>query len=364
MFYHLIYSWRHAHPAWRILNIFQYITVRSALAVVTSFVVALLIGAFVIKQLRRLKVSQYIREDGPGHHHVKAGTPTMGGVIVVIALLVSMFLWSGFNQYTLFVTVTFLGMGIIGFADDYLKLSGQSNKGLTATAKFISQFIIAAVVIVVLYIDRANYPYLTSVYMPFLDKPFIADMGILFVPFGVLVVVAFTNAINLTDGLDGLAIGLTVFAAAAFAVICYVSGHFRFAKYLNIPFLKGTGEIAIFCAALVGAGLGFLWFNAHPAKVFMGDVGALSLGGTLGIISILTKKELLLVIIGGVFVAETLSVVIQVASYKLFKKRVFKMAPLHHHFELSGWSEPQVVIRFWIIGLIFAVIGLSVLKIK
>jgi len=364
MFYHFIFELRNAHADWSFLNIFQYITVRSALAIVTSFLVAMLIGDLVIRGLRKLKIAQYIREEGPASHQIKTGTPTMGGVIIVICILVSMIFWGGMNRYTLWVTFTFVGMGVIGFIDDYLKLSKRHNTGLTARAKFLSQVLVALAVVLFMYFNRGGFPYLTSLYMPFLDRPFIQDLGIWFVPFGVIVIVGFTNAINISDGLDGLASGLVVLAAAAFAVICYVSGHIKFADYLNIPYLRGAGEITVFLMALVGAGIGFLWFNAYPARVFMGDVGALSLGGALGVISLVTKKELLLVIIGGVFVLEILSVVIQVFSYKLFKRRVFKMSPLHHHFELQGWSEPQVVIRFWIIGIIFTVIGLSVLKIK
>jgi phospho-N-acetylmuramoyl-pentapeptide-transferase len=341
-------------------NIFQYITFRAAYAAITALLISFLFGPLIIAKLRALKKGWTAREDTPETHKAKAGTPTMGGVLIILSIVVSLLLWEDPTSLTtwllLFAT---LGFGAIGFVDDILKMSRAS--GISAGVKFIGQVAVSTAIVTVLYAYRTETT--TLLYLPFLKNP-VLDLSWLYIPFAVVLMVGYSNAVNLTDGLDGLAIGLVIMVGISLTIIAYVSGRVDYAEYLNIPFVKGGGEISIFCLAVVGAAVGFLWFNSHPADVWMGDTGSLSLGGVLGVVAIILKKEILVLILGGVFVLETLSVAIQVASFKLTGKRVFKMAPLHHHFELAGWAESKVVARFWILGGLFAILGLSTLKIQ
>jgi phospho-N-acetylmuramoyl-pentapeptide-transferase len=342
-------------------NIFQYITFRAAYATITALLISFLFGPWVIARLRALKAGWSVREDGPDSHKAKSGTPTMGGVLIILSIVCSILLWQDLsNLYTWMLLFAAVGFGAIGFADDILKIS-RRKKGISAGVKFGGQILISAVVVVVLYTQRTSET--TLLYIPFFKKA-VLDLSWLYVPFAVVLMVGYSNAVNLTDGLDGLAIGLVIMVALALAVIAYLTGRADYAQYLQIPFVKGGGEIAVFCLAVVGASVGFLWFNAHPAEIWMGDAGSLSLGGVLGLVALILKKEILILVLGGVFSLETLSVIIQVASFKLTGKRPFKMAPLHHHFELSGWKESKVVTRFWILGGLFAILGLSTLKIQ
>lgn len=343
-------------------NVFQYISFRSAYAAVSALLLSFLLGPRVIGKLAKLKVGQEIRSNGPGSHLSKAGTPTMGGVLIIIAFVISVLFWQELSTfYTWIVLIATVGFGILGFSDDLLKISKQNSDGLRAGVKIAGQGIISFVVVFLIYIFRNDQT--TFLYIPFF-KNAILDLGALYIPFGMLMIVGMSNSVNLTDGLDGLAIGLTIIALTAFTVLAYLTGHSEFARYLLIPYLPGAGELTISATALLGACIGFLWFNSHPSEVMMGDTGSLTLGGLLAVLSLLLKKEFLLLIIGGVFVLETLSVIIQVLSYKRTGHRVFKMAPLHHHFELSGWAESKVVTRFWILGGMFAILGLSTLKIQ
>jgi phospho-N-acetylmuramoyl-pentapeptide-transferase len=342
-------------------NIFQYITFRAAYAAITALLISFLFGPWVIARLRALKTGWTAREDTPTTHKAKAGTPTMGGVLIILSVCMSLILWQDpASTYTWLLIFAALGFGAIGFADDWLKLTSP-KKGIGAGVKFGGQIVVSAVIVTVLYIQRGETT--TLLYLPFL-KHAVLDLSWLYIPFAVILMVGYSNAVNLTDGLDGLAIGLVIMVGLALAVLAYVTGRVDFAEYLQIPFVKGGGEIAVSCLAVVGAAVGFLWFNAHPADVWMGDTGSLALGGMLGVVALILKKEVLVLILGGVFVLETLSVTIQVASFKLTGKRVFKMAPLHHHFELSGWPESKVVTRLWILGGLFAILGLSTLKIQ
>ena len=344
------------------LNVFRYLTFRSSYAALTALLIAYLFGPYIIERLRLLKVGQSIREDGPQTHLKKGGTPTMGGVLVILGVTVAVFLWQDLNNFYVWLsTAAFVGFGAVGFLDDYLKVKWKNSDGLPAWAKLAGQFIVAIAVVVTLYLagdERTTY-----LYLPFFKNPVI-DLGLLWIPFAVLLLVGESNAVNLTDGLDGLATGLVIMVFLTLSTLTYISGRADFSTYLGIPYIRGAGELTVFCLAMVGASVGFLWFNAHPAEVFMGDVGSLALGGAIATISLVIKKEILVLIVGGVFVLEAASVMIQVASYKLRKKRVFKMAPLHHHFELSGWAETKVVIRFWILGGLFAIVALSTLKIQ
>jgi len=348
-----------------IFNVFRYITFRSGAAVMTALVISFVLGPRVISWLKSKQgAGQPIREDGPaGHLLTKQGTPTMGGVLILLAILISTLLWAdltnGFVWAVLLVTV---GFGLVGFADDYLKLTNRSSKGLPGRAKLIAQIAIAAVA--TYWIGRLAPDGLsTHLAVPFL-KDLLIDLSWFFMPFAILVMVGASNAVNLTDGLDGLAIVPVMIAAGCFALITYLVGNAVFANYLQLQQVPGSGELAVFCGALVGASLGFLWFNAPPAMVFMGDTGSLSCGGALGGIAVVTKHELVLAIIGGLFVLETVSVIVQVASFRMTGRRVFRMAPLHHHFEQKGWAEPTIVIRFWIIAMILALVGLSTLKLR
>lgn len=344
-------------------NVFKYITFRSAGAVVTALLMSFLLGPSVIGRLRRLKVGQHVRDDGPRTHLGKQGTPTMGGVLIIASLAGSTILWSDLaNSYVWVVLFATLAFGAIGFWDDYLKIVKKQSTGLRAVQKFGLQ-IATSLAIGIFLLWNPHDPNTTLLSVPFM-KRFLLDLGWFYLPFVALVVVGSSNAVNLTDGLDGLAAGLTGIAATANAVLVYIGGHRLIAEYLKIQYIPGSGELAVFCGALLGACLGFLWYNAHPAEVFMGDVGSLSLGGALGALAVVTKHELILVVVGGIFVAETLSVIIQVASYKLTGKRVFRMAPIHHHFEQIGWPESKVIVRFWIIGIVLALVSLGSLKLR
>ena len=344
-------------------RVFQYLTMRAILGALTALIISFIIGPVMIRKLTRKKIGQSIREDGPESHFEKAGTPTMGGALILVAIAVSTLLWSDLeNRYVWVVLLVTLGYGIIGFIDDYRKVMQGNSDGLSAKAKLFWQSVIAIGAAVFLY-DSAELPAETQYIVPFF-KNVIIDMGWFYIVMTYFVIVGSSNAVNLTDGLDGLAIMPTVMVAAALGIMAYLSGHINFSDYLAIPYLPLSGELIVFCAALVGAGLGFLWFNAYPAMVFMGDVGALALGAALGIIAVLVRQEIVLLIMGGVFVVETISVIIQVASYKLRGKRVFLMAPIHHHYELKGWPEPRIIVRFWIITFILVLIGLATLKLR
>ena len=344
-------------------NVFQYLTLRAILSVLTALTVSLLVGPTMIRKLQIHQIGQTVRQDGPPTHFDKVGTPTMGGLLILTSVIVSTLLWSDlsnrFVQVTLFTCFFF---GVIGWYDDYQKLINKDPRGMGSRNKFLSQSVIALVAAVFLY-KTAQLPVETTLIIPFFKDVAIA-LGILFIPLTYLVIVGTSNAVNLTDGLDGLAIVPTAMVAGALGVFCYLSGHAVFSQYLSIPAIPGTGEVTIFCAALVGAGLGFLWFNTYPAQVFMGDIGSLSLGASLGVVAVIVRQELVLFIMGGIFVLETVSVILQVASFKLTGKRIFRMAPIHHHFELKGWPEPRVIVRFWIISLVLVLIGLATLKVR
>ncbi len=345
-------------------NVFSYITMRTMMAALTALAISFLVGPYMIRKLTAYKIGQSVRDDGPQTHLIKAGTPTMGGALILVSIVITTLLWADLsNRYIWVVLLTTMGFGIIGWIDDYRKVVHRNSKGLSARAKFFWQSVIAFTVAFYLA-STAELPAQTDLIVPFF-KDIAIPMGVAgFVILTFLVIVGTSNAVNLTDGLDGLAIMPTVMISGALAVFAYLAGHVVFANYLGIPYIPNAGELAVFCAALTGAGLAFLWFNTYPAEVFMGDVGALALGAALGVVTVIVRQEIVLVIMGGVFVVEVLSVMIQVASYKFLGKRVFRMAPLHHHFELKGWKENQVVVRFWIITIILVLIGLSTLKLR
>jgi phospho-N-acetylmuramoyl-pentapeptide-transferase len=360
-------------------RIFRYLTFRTAFASLTALFTALIVGPLVINRLREFQIGQYIREEGPKAHQKKAGTPTMGGLLIAISIIVPTLLWADLsNRFVWLAVFATCAFGAIGFADDYLKVVHRRNLGLTGRAKLGYQIGASTLIAVALILMQSHGLYSTKLMVPFVKQfrpdlviehlehdPHLWPIAFLpFVIFVVLVIVGSSNAVNLTDGLDGLAIGCTVIAAGALTVLTYVSGHATFAAYLELERMPQIGELAIFCGAMVGAAIGFLWYNAHPAEVFMGDVGSLALGGAIGTVAVLIKQELLLPFIGGIFVIEALSVILQVGSYKLRKKRIFKMAPLHHHFELMGWSESKIIVRFWIASLIFALFALTTLKLR
>lgn len=344
-------------------NVFRYLTFRAILGTLTALLISLLIGPYVIRRLTSYKIGQNVRDDGPETHLSKAGTPTMGGALILVAVAISTLLWSDLHnrQVLVALSVTML-FGAIGFIDDYKKLVGGNSKGLSAKSKYFWQTVFGLGAAYFLYVS-AEQPIETSLIIPFV-KDVIIPLGWGFVLLAYFVIVGSSNAVNLTDGLDGLAILPTVMVAGALGVFAYATGHVNFSGYLGIPYVSGVGELVIFCGALVGAGLGFLWFNTYPAQVFMGDVGALALGAALGVVAVLVRQELVLLIMGGVFVMETVSVILQVASFKLTGRRIFRMAPLHHHFELKGWPEPRVIVRFWIITVVLVLIGLASLKIR
>jgi phospho-N-acetylmuramoyl-pentapeptide-transferase len=343
--------------------VFKYITLRTILGVLTALIISFIVGPLMIRKLSQYKVGQPIRELGPETHFSKAGTPTMGGALILVAIAVSTLLWGDLSsRYVWVALLTTLSFGAIGFVDDYKKLVMQDPEGISARAKYFWQSVFGLSAALFLYAS-ASSPHETQLILPFF-KGVAINMGPMFVVLTYFVVVGSSNAVNLTDGLDGLAILPTVMVAGALAVFAYVTGHAEFAKYLGIPYIEGVGEVAIFCATICGAGLGFLWFNTYPAQVFMGDVGALALGAALGIVAVLVRQELVLLIMGGVFVMETVSVILQVVSFKLTGRRIFRMAPLHHHFELKGWPEPRVIVRFWIVTVILVLVGLATLKIR
>lgn len=344
-------------------NVFSYLTLRSIFSTLTALLIAILVGPKMIRWLQRMQIGQTVRNDGPESHLSKSGTPTMGGVLILLAIIVSSILWADLsNKYvwvTLFVITSY---GIVGFVDDYRKVIRKDSKGLIARWKYFWQSVIAIGVSFFLYstADTANE---TALVVPFF-KEVLPQLGLMYILISYFAMVGTSNAVNLTDGLDGLAIVPTILVAGALAIFAYVSGHINFSNYLNIPYLPLSGELVVICTAIVGAGLGFLWFNTYPAMVFMGDVGSLALGGALGVLAVLVRQELVLVIMGGVFVMETVSVILQVGSFKLRGQRIFKMAPIHHHYELKGWPEPRVIVRFWIISLILVLIGLATLKLR
>jgi len=377
MLYYLLYEL--LQPHFSPLNVFRYITVRTALASLTALFLSLVLGPWVVRKLREMQIGQYIREEGPKNHHAKAGTPTMGGVLIVISTVVPTLLWADLaNVYVLLAMLSTVGFAAIGFADDYNKVVRKRSLGLSGRSKFSLQMLVGLVVGVFLLVLTTFGVYSTQLIVPFfkkfhpalvinslVDHAYLWPLGYLpFLLFVALVMVGSSNAVNLTDGLDGLAIGCTVIAAGALTVVTYLTAHARFASYLDIQFIPGVGELTIFCGALVGAALGFLWYNAHPAEVFMGDVGSLALGGAIGVVAVIIKQEILLFFVGGIFVIEALSVILQVASFRLTGKRIFRMAPLHHHFELSGWSESKIIVRFWIVALVFALFALTTLKLR
>ena len=349
---------------YQVFNLFRYLTFRTGGAIMTALVISFVLGPAVINWLRaQQREGQPIRDDGPVTHLTKKGTPTMGGLLILIALSVSTLLWADLrNAYVWSVLLVTAGFGLVGFADDFLKLSKRNSKGLPGRLKLVLQILIGGLAAYAIA-ELSPSPDMMGLGIPFV-KDFLLDLGWFFFPFAILVMVGASNAVNLTDGLDGLAIVPVMIAGGCFALIAYLVGNTVFSQYLQIHHVVGAGELAVFCGALIGAGLGFLWFNAPPAMVFMGDTGSLSMGGALGAISVVTKHELVLAIIGGLFVLETVSVIVQVFSFKLTGKRVFRMAPLHHHFEQKGWAEPTIVIRFWIIAVILALIGLSTLKLR
>lgn len=362
MLYHLLYP---LSKYISFFNLFKYITFRSAYATVTALLISLILGPYFIRKLKEKQVKEKIRAEGPATHLTKEGTPTMGGLIILFSVLLPTALWADLsNRYIQLILLATAWTGAIGFMDDYLKVIKHQRKGLVGRKKLIGQVALGLIIGAILYFYPPSRNFDTATEIPFL-KSYFLDFGILYIPFVMLVLTGSSNAVNLTDGLDGLAIGLSGLCAIAFAGIAYVTGRTDFSRYLGITYLEGAGELSVFCGTVIGAALGFLWFNSYPAEVFMGDTGALALGGSLGLLAVLVKKELLLVIVGGVFVAEALSVMLQVVYFKWSKgKRIFKMAPLHHHFELSGWQEPKVVVRFWIAGAIFALLTLSTLKIR
>lgn len=358
MLYHLLYP---LHELISFFNVFRYITIRTVYAILTALLISFVIGPWVIEKLRAFQMRQVVREDVPSRHLSKNGTPTMGGSLILMALLIPTLLWADLtNRYIWVVLLTTLGFGLLGCLDDYKKVKDKNGMGIKARYKFPIQVAMGLMASWVLFTAIGHDSRLT---FPFFKKV-MPDLGDWYILFSMFVIVGTANAVNLTDGLDGLAIGPVLIASGTFVLFCYLAGHYQFASYLQIPFVRGSGELTILCGALLGGGLGFLWFNTYPAQVFMGDVGSLALGAALGTIAVVTKQEFLLLIVGGIFVVETLSVIIQVVSYKLRKKRVFRMAPIHHHFELKGWAEPKIIVRFWIIGIILGLIAIGTLKLR
>jgi len=359
MIYHLLYP---LHQYFSIFNLFRYITFRTIYATITAMLICFLLGPYVIRKLSQLQIGQFIQEDGPESHFSKSGTPTMGGVLILFSVILSTLLWGNLsNSYIWIILMVLMGYGAIGFLDDYMKVTKRQNLGLTARRKFILQLAIAFFASMLIY---WNPSFDTCVTIPFI-KHLSPDLGPIYILFAMFVIVGTSNAVNLTDGLDGLAIGPVTIAAVTYIIFAYVAGHVKIAEYLQINYVAGCGETAVVLGALVGAGLGFLWYNTYPAQIFMGDVGSLPLGAVLGTVAVITKQEILLVLVGGLFVMETLSVILQVGFFKMTNgKRIFKMAPIHHHFELKGWPEPKVIVRFWIIAMILAMLSLSTLKIR
>ncbi len=346
-----------------VFRVFQYLSFRSIVSALTALIIALAVSPMLIKRLTLHQIGQTVREDGPKTHLKKSGTPTMGGALIIIAITVSMLLWGDLsNRYVWVVLLATLGFGVIGWIDDYLKVIKKNSKGLSARKKFFWQSVIGMTAACVLYFT-ATTPAATELIIPFV-KDVAPKLGLFYIFLAYFVIVGTSNAVNLTDGLDGLALLPTVLVAVALGVFAYLSGNHFFSEYLAIPYIPGVGEVAVFCSALVGAGLGFLWYNTYPAQVFMGDVGSLALGAALGVVAVVVRQELVLFLMGGIFVAETVSVIMQVGYYKLTKRRIFRMAPLHHHFELKGWAEPKVIVRFWIVTVILVLLGLATLKLR
>ena len=362
MLYYLLFQLRNTISGF---NVFRYITFRTAWAALTALVISFILGPWLIERMRQIKLGQFIREEGPKSHQQKAGTPTMGGILINVAILIPTVLWADIlNPYIWIILFVTFAYGAIGFIDDYRKLVKKHNLGLRAKEKFSMQIGVAlAAGLAIAKLPSIHNNYSTVLTFPFLKSVQI-DLGWAYIAFIILVIVGASNAVNLTDGLDGLAIGSTLIAAVTYTILTYAAGNFRVADYLRIAWVPQTGELAVFCGAMVGASLGFLWFNAHPAEIFMGDVGSLALGGAIGCLAVMIKQEILLLLVGGLFVVEAASVIVQVASFKLTGRRVFKMSPLHHHFELAGWRETKVVVRFWIIATIFALLSLSTLKLR
>jgi len=359
MLYHLLYP---LHTTFSVLNVFRYITFRTIYASLTAFLICFLLGPWMIRKLSEMQVGQYIRDDGPQTHLGKAGTPTMGGTLIIVSIVVSILLWSDLTNFFVWITLfVVVGYGLVGFVDDYLMQIKKRSKGLGVRSKLALQALIALIAGFLVYISP---DFSTQITIPFF-KNVSPDFGWGYIIFAAFVIVGASNAVNLTDGLDGLAIGPVIIAATTYMIFAYVAGHIKIANYLQINYVSGSGELAIFCGAIAGAGLGFLWFNAYPAQIFMGDVGSLSLGAFLGTVAVITKQEILLALVGGLFVIEALSVIFQVSFFKMTSgKRIFRMAPLHHHFELKGWPEPKVIVRFWIIAIALALLAMSTLKLR
>ena len=359
MLYHLLYP---LHTTLSVFNVFRYITFRTIYASLTAFFICFLLGPWMIRKLSGMQVGQYIRDDGPQSHLAKAGTPTMGGLLILFSIVASTLLWSDLtNHFVWIMLFVVIGYGLVGFADDYLMQVKKRSKGLSVRRKFILQFGLALIIGYLVYISP---DFSTQVTIPFF-KRLSPDLGWGYIIFAALVIVAASNAVNLTDGLDGLAIGPVIIAAGTYMIFAYVAGHIKIADYLQINYVSGSGEVAVFCGTLAGAGMGFLWFNSYPAQMFMGDVGSLSLGAALGTVAVITKQEILLVLVGGLFVIEALSVIFQVSFFKMTSgRRILRMAPLHHHFELKGWPEPKVIVRFWIIAIALALLAMSTLKLR
>jgi phospho-N-acetylmuramoyl-pentapeptide-transferase len=360
MFYKLIYSF---HDIFSPLNVFRYITFRAALAAITALLMTFMLAPWIIEKLRKYSLTQHVRYDGPQTHLYKSGTPTMGGILIIVSVVISVLLWGDLdNKFILIMLVAIIGFGLIGLTDDYLKTVRKNSKGLKGWYKFGSQIALALIIGLMFYHDPDDI-YIAQLSIPFFKK-WLIDLGWFYIPFSILVIVGSSNAVNLTDGIDGLAIGLVGIACVANGVLVYISGHSGLSQYLHVLHLPRIGELTVVCGAMFGASLGFLWYNSYPAEIFMGDVGSLGLGGALGTMAVITKQEIVLAIVGGIFVIETVSVIMQVASFKLTGKRIFKMAPIHHHFEVKGWAEPKVIVRFWIVGIILALLSLTSLKVR
>jgi len=361
MLYHLLFSLR---DKWSVLNVFQYISFRSIYAAITALILTFIVAPFIIRKLQEHKVGQYIRHNGPVEHHRKAGTPTMGGIMVLLAVLFSTAIWARWdNRFVILVLLVTIWFGGLGFLDDYLKLIKKHSQGLPARYKLLGQILGALGMGIYLYFNPSNPEWAHKLAVPFFKDVYL-ELGWFYVVFVMLVIVGSSNAVNLTDGLDGLATGCIIFATLGIALMTYVAGHSEFSRYLGIVKVTGGGELTVYCASLAGAALAFLWYNAYPAEIFMGDTGSLAIGAALGTIAVIIKQELLLVIIGGIFVAEAISVILQILFYRMKKRRIFNMAPLHHHFELAGWKEPKIVIRFWIIAIVLFLFSLSTLKLR
>ncbi|MBU1743510.1 MAG: phospho-N-acetylmuramoyl-pentapeptide-transferase [Proteobacteria bacterium] len=359
MIFHLLYP---LHETYSYFNVFRYITFRTIYAAITALVICFVVGPWLIRKLQELQIGQTIREDGPGSHHAKKGTPTMGGILIIFAVTISTLLWANLTVGCIWLVIMVtVGFGLIGFLDDYRKFTRQDSRGVPGKIRLAAEIAIALFFSIILYMKPGFNPYVT---IPFF-KTVLPNLGWGYIVLTTFIIVGAANAVNLTDGLDGLAIGPAITCFMTYLMFAYFAGNVKIATYLQIPYVAGTGELAIFCGAVVGAGIGFLWYNAYPAEVFMGDVGSLSLGGSLGALAILTKQEILLAIVGGIFVLETFSVIFQVGWFKLSGgRRIFRMAPIHHHFELKGWPEPKVIVRFWIISVLLALVAISTLKLR